>query len=182
MRLFIGIPLSPEVVDALAGLSQSLRSTEDGFRWSSPQSWHITLQFLGETSETTYACLLAHLKEVSSPEFQVHIDGTGFFDRAGIFFAGVSDSPELAQLQKQIVAATVQCGFVAEDRPFHPHITLARAKGGARTRVLRQLKTKIKGNERFPAFTAREFLLYEAFLGSGGSRYEIRERFPLAVR
>jgi 2'-5' RNA ligase len=182
MRLFIGIPLAPEVVDALEGLSHRLRSTEDGFRWSSPLSWHITLQFLGETSEAAYACLREQLKEVRSPAFSIHIEGTGFFDRAGVFFAGVSDSLELSQLQKQVVAATAQCGFVPEDRPFHPHITLARTKGGSRTRVLRQLKTKMKGGETFPAFIAHEFLLYEAFLGSGGSRYEVRARFHLAER
>ena len=182
MRLFIGIPLAPEVVDALERHSQRLRSADDGFRWSSPQSWHITLQFLGETAETTYACLSARLKEVRSPVLRVHLDGTGIFDRAGIFFAGVSESPELSQLHKRIVAATTQCGFVAESRPFHPHITLARAKGNARTPALQQLKSRISRNEEFPAFTADEFLLYEAFLGSGGSRYEVRERFPLAER
>jgi 2'-5' RNA ligase len=182
MRLFIGIPLAPDVVDALEGLSQRLRSTEDGFRWSSPLSWHITLQFLGETSDAMYACLLAQLKEIRSPAFSVRVEGTGFFDRAGVFFAGLSDSHELSHLQKQVVAATARCGFVAEDRSFHPHITLARAKGGARTRVVRQLKTKIKGGEAFPAFIAHEFLLYEAFLGSGASRYEVRARFHLAER
>ena len=41
---------------------------------------------------------------------------------------------------------------------------------------------KLKGSETFPAFTAHEFLLYQAFLGSGGSRCEIRERFSLAER
>ena len=182
MRLFIGIPLATEMIDALEALSQRLKSADDGFRWSSPQSWHITLQFLGETSEAASTCLSEQLKEVRSTPFYVRIDGPGFFDRAGVFFAGVSVAPELSKLQKQVVVATAQCGFVAEDRPFHPHITLARAKGGARTRVLRQLKTKIKDGETFPAFTAHEFLLYEAFLGSGGSRYEVRQRFPLADR
>lgn len=180
MRLFIGIPLATEVIDALEALSQRLKSADDGFRWSSPQSWHITLQFLGETSQAAYACLLDHLKEIRSLTFSVHIDGTGFFDRAGVFFAEVRDSPDLAALHRRVVAATAQCGFAAEDRPFHPHITLARAKGGARTHALRQLKTKVKSGETFPAFTPYEFLLYEVFLGAGGSRYEIRERFPLS--
>lgn len=180
MRIFIGIPLATEAIDALERLSQRLRSANDGFRWSSSESWHITLQFLGETSEAKCACLLANLKDVKSPAFPVRLDGTGLFDRAGIFFAGVSVSSELSQLQKRVLAATAQCDFVAESRPFHPHITLARTKGNARMQVLRQLKSKIKGNEKFPAFTAREFLLYEAFLGSEGSRYEIRKRFQLA--
>ena len=179
MRLFIGIPLAAEVVDTLEAISKRLKSADDGFRWSSPQSWHITLQFLGRTSDAQYTCLLAHLKDLRSAAFRVHISGTGFFDRTGIFFAGVSESPELSHLQEQVVTATAQCGFVAESRSFHPHITLARTKGEARMRALRQLKNKITCNEEFPAFTAEEFLLYEAFLGPGGSRYEVRECFPL---
>src|SRR6202051_2732774 len=136
MRLFIGIPLASEVIDALEAISLRLRSAGDGLPWSSSDSWHITLPFLGQTSEAQFACLLAHLKDVRSRAFPLCIDGTGFFDRAGIFFAGVTVSPELSQLQKRVVAATAQCGFIAESRPFHPHITLARAKGDTRTRVL----------------------------------------------
>jgi len=180
MRLFIGIPLATEVIDALEALSQRLRTADDGFRWNALQSWHITLQFLGETSDTTCACLLERLKEISLPAFSVRMDGTGFFDRAGVFFVRVGDSTELSHLQKQVATATAQCGFVAEDRAVHPHITLARAKGAARAHVIRRLQNKITRNEEFPASTAKEFLLYQAFLGPGGSRYEVRERFQLA--
>ena len=180
MRLFIGIPLAPETVNAIEQLCQGLRLADDGFRWSSSESWHITLQFLGETTESNYACLVANLKQVQSSSFPIQIAGTGFFDRAGIFFAGVGESPQLMSLRRQVVAATGQCGFVAEDRPFHPHITLARAKGKDSRQAIRLLKTKIKGNERLPSSIAREFLIYQVFLSSGGSRYEVRERFPLA--
>ena len=34
MRLFIGIPLAQEVIDALERLARSLRSDGDGLRWS----------------------------------------------------------------------------------------------------------------------------------------------------
>jgi 2'-5' RNA ligase len=182
MRLFIGIPLPSEVTDALESLARSLRSPEDGLRWSSAASWHITLQFLGETSEGTYRCVVARLREVRSPAVPVRLDGTGFFERAGVFFAGVSVSAEMLELQQHVLAATAQCGFVAEDRPFHPHITLARAKGDKRTNALRQLKQRVKEPAALPGFAATEFLLYEVFLGAGGSRYEVRERYPLGDR
>lgn len=182
MRLFIGIPLAPDVGDALERLVRSLRSDGDGLRWSSHQSWHITLQFLGETSEERYRSVAAHLREVRSPEVPMRLDGTGFFERAGVFFVGVSISSEMLELEKRVLAATAQCGFVAEDRPFRPHVTLARAKGDHRTNALRRLGQRVKSEVTFRAFTAAEFLLYEAFLGAGGSRYEIRDRFPLGER
>jgi 2'-5' RNA ligase len=182
MRLFIGIPLASEVIDALERLSHSLRAIDDDLRWSSPETWHITLQFLGETSVERYKCVVHQLAGIQSPAVPVWLNGTGFFDRAGVFFAAVNVSPELRQLQTQIVAATTRCGIVAEDRPYHPHVTLARAKGGNRVRELRKLKGRAKSDVTFPPFTAPEFLLYESFLGSDGARQEIRERFPLGDR
>jgi 2'-5' RNA ligase len=180
MRLFIGIPLAPEVIVALARTVHWLQSPDDGLRWTTAETWHITLQFLGETSAQQFGCTMQRLGEIRAPQVPVWLDGTGFFDRAGVFFAGVNVSPELRHLQKQVVGATSQCGFVPEDRPYHPHVTLARAKGDKRMQALRKLKTKAGESAQFPAFTAAEFLLYEAFPGPGGSRYEVRGRFPLA--
>lgn len=179
MRLFIGIPLAPEVIDALTRTVDRLQSPGDGLRWTTAETWHITLQFLGETSAQQFGCVMGRLGEIRSPQVPVWFDGTGFFDRTGVFFAGVKVSPELRLLQGQVVTATAQCGFVPEDRQFHPHVTLARAKGDGRTQALRKLKTKAAADAQFPAFSATEFLLYEAFLGTGGSRYEVRGRFPL---
>lgn len=179
MRLFIAIPLALEVVDALERLSLGLRSEADGMRWSSRDSWHITLQFLGKTSDEQFGCLAARLKDVRAPAFAVRLAGTGFFERAGVFFAGVKVSTEMVELEKRVVAATSLCGFAAEDRPFHPHVTLARAKGDGGRHALRRLKGLVKEGAAFPSFVATEFLLFEAFLGPGGSRYESRERFRL---
>ena len=182
MRLFVGIPLSSEAIDALERFSQGLRSAGDGLRWSSPDSWHITLQFLGETSSEKCGCVVDRLRNVRSPAVPVHLEGTGFFERAGVFFAGVSVSAEMAQLQNQVLAATARCEFIAEDRRFHPHVTLARAKGDNRMKALRRLKQRVEGNAAFATFEATQFVLYEAFLGGAGSRYEVRARFPLGDR
>jgi 2'-5' RNA ligase len=111
------------------------------------------------------------------PPFEVYLDPPGFFDRAGVFFAGVRLSLELVRLQELVVAATQPCGFELEDRPYHPHITLARSKDGPRR--LRDLKARLGGGTEFSGFRAAEFLLYESFPGPGGSRYEVRERFEL---
>jgi 2'-5' RNA ligase len=179
MRLFVGIPLAAEVVDALERISRSLRSANDNLRWTSPETWHITLQFLGETPIEKYRCVVQHLREIKAPAVAVCLHGTGFFDRAGVFFAAVKVSAELRLLERLVVAATVQCGIDAEDRPYHPHVTLARAKGDDRLRALRKLQTLTRSDFEFPSFTAREFLLFESFLGSDGAHHEVRDHFPL---
>ena len=177
MRLFIGIPLAADVVRELAALTARLRSPSDGLRWSAAEDWHITLQFLGQTKADQYDCVTAGLRRVRQARSEIRLEPPGFFDRAGVFFAGVHVSPELSALEQQVIGATKPCGFIPEDRPYHPHITLARDKGGRHG--LQKLKGLVPAGVQFSSFVANEFLLYESFPGPGGSRYEVRERFAL---
>jgi 2'-5' RNA ligase len=174
MRLFVGIPLAAEVIEELSALSMRLQSSADGLRWSAPESWHITLQFLGNTPE--YECVVARLRELRTPLLPVQLEELGFFERAGVFFAGVRLTPELSALQQRVTAATGLCGFVPESRPYHPHITLARSKSKGAT-ALRALKSKIHREPKFSGFVAPEFVLYESVPGAKGSHYEVRQRF-----
>ena len=62
MRLFVGIALSDAVVHELKSVVARLRSNggpaerqtrespSAGLRWTAPESWHITLQFLGNAT------------------------------------------------------------------------------------------------------------------------------------
>jgi 2'-5' RNA ligase len=105
MRLFIGIALSPAVVAELATLTVRLQSKADSLRWTGPESWHITLQFVGCTSQERFDCLLARLGELRFPPVPVRIEELGIFDHAGVFFAGVTLTPELVSLKQRITAA-----------------------------------------------------------------------------
>lgn len=141
----------------------------------------MTLQFLGSTDEIQQTCVVESLRTISVGPLPVRIAGLNFFERVGVFFAGVVLTPELLDLQQRVTAATRPCGFVPEARPYHPHITLARIKARAGGKILAPLKQaldrgKVAVDEEF---TAEEFLLYESFLGPEGSRYEVRARFPL---
>jgi 2'-5' RNA ligase len=175
MRLFIGIPLSAAVIGELSAAVERLRSHGDGLRWTAPESWHITLQFLGNTSPEQYECAVARLRALHLPPAPIELEALGCFDRTGVFFAGVKVSPALLLIQQRVPAATAHCGFAGETRAYQPHITLARSKG----KDLSRLKAKMSRQTRFTSFVAGEFLLYESFLGAAGSRYEIREHFSL---
>ena len=179
MRLFVGIPLSDIVVREIAAVVSRIRSDTDKLRWTEPDSWHITLQFLGNATPEQAICLTARLAEVRSAPVAVQLGGLGFFDRAGVLFTDVVPTPALTALQKGVVAATSACGFTAETRPFHPHITLARAKDHRRRTQLRELREKVLNQPAFSCFQASEFLLYESHLGTDRARYEVKARFGL---
>lgn len=179
MRLFVGIPLAEAVVEELSNLSLRYRARDDGLRWSAPESWHITLQFLGNTGQEQYECVVARLRELRFEPVPIQIEELGFFDRAGVFFAGVSLSPELIALQQLVTAATSHCGLVPESRPYHPHITLARTKGRNGKHALRTLQARVHRQPNFGRFVAHEYVLYESVTRPEGSQYSIREHFPL---
>ena len=182
MRLFAGIPLSAALRSDLSAIVSSLQATDDGLRWSAPESWHITLQFLGQSRADQYDCVVTRLREVSAAPVPIRPAALGFFDRAGVFFAGVDLTPGLASLQQSVNERMGHCGFIPETRRYHPHITLARSKGKgtARSRDMNALETKVRRLQTLTPFVCSEFVLYESVPAPGGSRYEIRERFPLA--
>lgn len=179
MRLFIGIPLSDAARAEVATVVSELRRGSDDLRWSAPDSWHITLQFLGSAGAEQLDCLKARLAEVHAAPLPLRLGPLGAFERAGTVYVDVQRTPAIAELQQQVTAATAKCGFMPEERPFHPHITLARAKGRARFRGVPAPRSWRENPPRFTPFVAQEFLLYESFTEPSGARYEVQARFAL---
>jgi RNA 2',3'-cyclic 3'-phosphodiesterase len=179
MRLFVGLPLASGTLKELSEAVSRLKASDDVLRWTSPDSWHITLQFLGNTDQKHYECVLARLAEIHAAPVQVRLGNLGFFDRAGVFFVDVVSSAELVGLVETVTAVTGKCGFLGELRPYHPHITLARAKGERAGRSLKALHEHVSREARFTGFRATEFLLYESHTMPGGAKYEVRGRYSL---
>jgi 2'-5' RNA ligase len=183
MRLFVGIPLSAAVLAQLASLTARLRRKDDALRWTAPDSWHITLAFLGNTAPEQLQCLAPRLAAIRSPQISIQLGDLATFPRAAVFFAAVQVTPPLLALHQSVAAAILPCGFQPDARPFHPHITLARAKGQSPAKSQSSnpaaLSSRLPRQLAFAPFTAREFLLYESFLEPTVARYEIRAHFPL---
>jgi len=176
MRLFIGIPLAP-AIDELRAAVARLRSAADGLRWTAPESWHITLQFLGNATPEQFSCVIERLRTVHAPRVRVSLEAMNCFERAGVLIVRIRLTPELLLLQEHVSQATQPCGFAPETRPYQPHITLARGKGPREN--FSKIKAMLPHQPKFARFVAREFLLYESFLSPVGARYEIRDRFSL---
>ena len=180
----MGIALPPAVSDALECIRRQFEAhSGPDLRWSGPEGWHVTLQFLGAVNDECAACVREQLRSVRVAPVPIRFEGVGFFERAGVFWAGVPLTPQLLALQQMVTTVMRNCGFIPEDRPYSPHITLARAKGRGGARALSPVKTAVGNHapELASEFTAEEFLLYESFPGPEGSRYEIRAHFPLTT-
>ena len=204
MRLFVGIALPPAASRSLQSAVDHTRSSHaavsSALRWITPDSWHITLQFLGGVLPDRFACLVGQLAAVRFAPVRVELGALGCFNRPGVVFADVPANPALTALVRRVQAATAQCGCAAEARPFRPHVTLARAMrnrqargpGGGNARpssrianlspdqAFRAIAPRSRAAVPVIGFTAHEFLLYESLLGVDGAQYEVRARFALA--
>lgn len=79
MRLFVGIALTSEVRYELESWLSDLRIPSPQLRWSASEQWHVTLQFLGETEEARYTCVVERLREVRAQEVDIQLAEPGFF-------------------------------------------------------------------------------------------------------
>jgi 2'-5' RNA ligase len=181
VRLFVGIRLTDEAQRAIAAWVNELHEAFFRLRWSSPEQWHVTVQFLGEVDESQHSCVVERLRKVRAETVQTQLDGPGFFERAGVFHISIQLTDSLAMLHNKVEQVLLPCGFEPEERPFAPHITLARKKGRGPSPDFARLQKAVRliPAARFPSFKAEEFLLYQSFTHPAGSRYEVRERFPL---
>lgn len=179
MRLFVAIPPGSGALAELSAVVGRLRAGGDGLRWTDPGSWHITLSFLGSTSDEQYEALRAALGRVQAGPVPIRAAAFGCFERSGVFYAGVQPTPQLAALAERVATAATAAGFPRDPRPYHPHITLARSRG-TRVRELRRLPDAAGTRPAFGGFLASVFVLYESLLEPAGARHIARARYPLA--
>jgi 2'-5' RNA ligase len=139
IRAFIAIELPPELKKELTKVETQLKiNSPPVIKWIEPGSIHITLKFLGETSDAILDDLILAMEEsvVGVSPFKLDVRQLGAFpgvDRPQVIWVGVSGEMEkLKQLQKNLEKNTEQLGLKRESRTFSPHLTLGRVRDGAR--------------------------------------------------
>lgn len=135
MRLFVAVGVPASVREALADAVAPLRATHDELRWTSPDSWHLTLAFLGETSIGARLRAQAALRSATADIGPCEVALTGRLGSFGsrVLWAGVeSDDGCLPTLAGRVRDALSQAGLPIDDQPFQGHLTLARARRGRR--------------------------------------------------
>jgi len=185
MRLFIAIDLPDSVRAALAREQARLRdgcARSRDIRWTRPEGLHLTLKFLGQVEATRVTDVTEALNALGPYEtFEIEVGGFGFFPsarRPRVFWVGSQATPVLGELARRVEAAMEPLGFAREDRPFQPHLTLARLEG---QRPQPELDAAVqKGEASFGRFTVTEFFLFESKLRPGGAEYSKLARFPAA--
>lgn len=141
MRLFIAIPLPEVVSENINNWTQELKKHMSFRKWVHPQDYHITVQFLGDTQAGSVESVLSSLQAVAAVQqpIELSLQGAGIFGLSSaprILWAGIAGEREkLDKLQQRVITGMAPLGFRAEDRPYNPHITVARKFTGGSMRT-----------------------------------------------
>ncbi|MCU1463066.1 MAG: 2-5 ligase [Acidimicrobiales bacterium] len=176
MRLFVAVWPPAEAVDAVAKVD---RPAVDGLRWTTPDQWHVTMRFLGNVDDP--APVVASLRDRVRPLAPVGVRMGPSLGRFGRRVLHVPVSG-LESAAAAVAAAVTDAAVVSpdvgrdDDRPFHGHLTLARARdrGGV---DLRPFDGVVCGPVDW---TVDEVTLVRSHLGRGGARYEIVDAVRMA--
>ena len=183
MRLFVAVHLPTELTDRAAAL---LPAALPALKRVRPDLMHVTLAFLGWTGDDQ----LDAVDEAARAAVRGHRAFDLTFSRAGRFPAsgrprvvwlGIGEGGDaLAALAGSVVAGLRDRQLDFDDRPFAPHLTLARVRdeaSGAETRTVAAAVEAIA----VPELRARvdRIAVVESVLSPKGPRYADRLEVPL---
>jgi RNA 2',3'-cyclic 3'-phosphodiesterase len=184
VRLFVGLEVPEPSRRDLRRRLDGLRDRLPRARWVDLDNLHLTLLFLGETAEAEVSGLAAKLRPAFAccPPLELRLGSGGTFPPgrpARVAWVGVDAPPELLKLQGDVTQAAVDSlGLEPEERPYHPHVTLARCPDPWRREAVDKLKTGLTGPIG-PPFVADHGVLLESKLSPKGASYRALETFPM---
>lgn len=180
MRLFVATTLDDDVRAAAARLLDECRARaarlapRARITWAVPDRMHVTIRFIGAVDDRQAAAIRDALTPpLPMPTFECTIAGAGAFPGRGqprVLWAGVAAGRDrLVALEGVVSQRLAEVGLEREERPFSPHLTLARVRDATGLRVDRLL-------EGLTALTlgrlaVRSVTLFESRLSPKGSSY-----------
>lgn len=177
-RIFLAINLPKTVKTELLGYKE--RWSDLPARWTKPQNLHVTLVFLGNTSEKE----LEDVKNIAREVAKKHKPFS--FSLAEIVYGPTEKQPrmiwakgetskELLALQKDLVNALGH----QEEHPFSLHITLARLNEWEFQRIEQEERPIIYEEISFRV-PASSIEIMESKLKRTGAQYSVIESIPLS--
>ena len=169
-RLFIAISLPPVIKEKIAQICYDWKTNLLFRNWVHTEDYHITLFFLGDTEETRIPFIHHELTEIAKTihPFQLSLSHVGTFGRIHaprILWLGVEGNLDhLTNLHLQTATAMEELNYMRENRPYQPHITIAR-KYNDSTSEFPELQS-LQGVLPIESFQVEQITLYRTELGS----------------
>jgi 2'-5' RNA ligase len=186
VRCFLAIELPDDARRHAARVQTALRVHFPDASYPRAENLHVTLKFLGEAGDRQVALLCESMRHIKvDGVLELAAERMDFFPNrslARVIVASMAGSEGIVSaLHVAIEQRCRKLGFDAENRKYHPHITLGRASPGVPEAVQQRLRDVAAGVWPGPRFMAGEFVLLHSELSPKGSRYIKLASFPLGV-
>jgi 2'-5' RNA ligase len=183
VRLFVAVPLPSELTDRAAAL---LPAALPAIKPVRAELMHITLAFLGWTPDEQLGDVVASARSAATgqPAFDLSFAGAGRFPATGrprVVWLGIGEGQSgLGTLATRVAAELRRRDLKFDDRPFAPHLTLARVRDDASGPEARTIAAAVESLV-VPELRARvdHIAVMESTLSPKGPRYTARAEVPL---
>jgi 2'-5' RNA ligase len=185
-RVFCAIEVPAAVSQLAAGHITQLRKEfpDVSASWNRDTNFHLTIKFIGETPRARVHAVSQAAERAASTcsHFDLAVSGAGAFPGHGppkVLWLGIDDPAghQLRGLQARLEEECAGEGFAREERPFHPHLTVARLRRPAGTKKLAAAHKEMGFSPI--AFQVTELLVIRSELSSQGSKYTTVSRHRL---
>lgn len=184
MRLFIAVNFDDTVREAIRSALDRFPVDDPPWRWAAPETWHLTLKFLGETTPGRMDRVIEALSALPARHaaFAVSLGSFGAFPNLRaprvLFYNVETGADEVARLALDVDRAVeTAIGLPRETRPFHAHATVARIKEPLARTVADRLA--LVPPLSHPVTRVSTFDLMESRLGRTGAHYSVVKQFAL---
>jgi len=137
VRTFVALLIPEPWIEYLAAVERDLKPLTSGLSWVKPENLHLTVRFLGDLGDSGVRRAGAAVTRgaAEAPAIRASIGGLGAFPNAHrprVLWAGLGEGAEESKgVARSINDCLKQDGFGPADKPFKPHLTLARVREGA---------------------------------------------------
>jgi 2'-5' RNA ligase len=167
VRLFAAVVPPADAIAHLGAAVAPVREAHPDLAWIPSQRWHLTLAFYGEVPDGELPRLERRVSRAAkgATGLDLRFAGAGHFgDR--VLWAGVQGDREDLRVLARALAT--------DQRPYQPHLTLARVRHGADPRPAATILATYDG----PGWRADEVVLFRSHLGPH-PRHEALRTWPL---
>lgn len=188
-RIFIAIKMPDDVIQKITRISNYFQSQtpEDALKWVETENLHLTLKFLGEVPEQTVDRVQPVLKDTAKGQspFEISVEGLGMYPHAKqprVVWLGIQGAQPLALLHERLDSALAGIGLVKDNRPFNPHLTLARVRQRTDRETAHRIGETLSAFkvDSLGRFWVSEVHLIESQLTPQGPIYTTRFTAPLS--
>ena len=176
MRLFLAVRFPSDLAARASAALPDLKV----LRRVAPDLMHVTLAFVGsvEAPILVDAAAAAHEAASATRAFELGLGTLGQFPergRAHVVWLGFADPGPLVDLAERARRSLTAHGVSFDEKPFRPHLTLARVREDADRVELRDLTIALRG-AKAPSgtFAVDTVHVIESTLSPKGPRYTAR--------